>query len=173
MRALPSVPNARIVVGVTDTGLAAAGLDGKSHWSHAGRAHLAPIIAGNLVIVAEGDQIVALDASSGAKVWSIGNRGLASARRRATTARARRSCSLTRKRAYFSAFRASGAPLGSAETASAASACPQRAAASRFVPWSNQYVSAIDMRERRRERAPADARASEPRAELRRAAVFR
>src|SRR3954469_25501968 len=71
LRALPPVPNARLVVGATDTGLVAATLDGKSHWAHSGLSTSPPMIAGQLVIVAEGDRIIALDASSGAKVWSI------------------------------------------------------------------------------------------------------
>ncbi|HEY5377435.1 MAG TPA: hypothetical protein VIK01_27335, partial [Polyangiaceae bacterium] len=37
LHALPVVPNARIVVGLTDTGLSGATLDGKSHWAHAGK----------------------------------------------------------------------------------------------------------------------------------------
>src|SRR5450432_3522876 len=68
LRALPAVANARVVVGVSDTGLVGATLDGKSHWVHPGASVSLPAIAGNLVIVAEGDQIVALEASSGQKV---------------------------------------------------------------------------------------------------------
>ncbi|HEY4105162.1 MAG TPA: PQQ-binding-like beta-propeller repeat protein, partial [Polyangiaceae bacterium] len=76
LRALPLVPNARVAIGVTDTGLVAATLDGKSHWTHSPKSSSLPIIAGNLVIVSEANQIVALDATSGKRVWSIGNRGL-------------------------------------------------------------------------------------------------
>src|SRR4051812_22959780 len=76
LRALPRVANARVAVGVSDSGLQAASLDGKSHWAYAGKPSSAPIVAGPLVIFAEGEQIVALEASTGSKAWSIGSGGL-------------------------------------------------------------------------------------------------
>src|SRR3954454_24002406 len=60
LHALPLVANARVAVGVSDTGLVGSTLDGNSRWAHAGRPTSAPIIAGPLLIFSEGDQIVAL-----------------------------------------------------------------------------------------------------------------
>ena len=144
LRGLPPVPNARVVVGVTDSGLVGQTLDGKSHWAHSARALSPPLIAGQLVIMAEGDQIVALDASSGAKVWSIDNRGL-SLRGAANDGQNSALVLANTHKSLFLAVSASGASLGSAET-SAPLGTPAARGGIGFVPWSNQYVSAIDLK---------------------------
>jgi len=144
LHALPLVPNARVVVGLTDTGLSAAALDGKSNWAHAGRELSPPMIAGTLVIVAEGDQVVALDASSGAKVWSIGNRGLA-LRGAANDGTSTVLVLADSHKSLFLGVSASGSALGSAETSSALGVPAARGGIG-FVPWSNQYVSALDIK---------------------------
>jgi outer membrane protein assembly factor BamB len=144
LHALPAVPNARVVVGVTDTGLAGASLDGKSHWLHAGKEASPPMIAGSLVIVAEGDQIVALDASSGSKAWSIGNRGLA-LRGAANDGTSTVLVLANAHKSLFLGVSASGSALGSAET-SADLGVPAARGGIGFVPWGNQYVSALDIK---------------------------
>ncbi|HEX3852409.1 MAG TPA: PQQ-binding-like beta-propeller repeat protein [Polyangiaceae bacterium] len=144
LHGLPVVPNARVVVGLTDTGLSGASLDGKSHWVHAGKETSPPMIAGNLVIVAEGDQVVALDASSGSKVWSIGNRGLA-LRGAANDGTSTVLVLADTHKSLFLGVSASGSALGSAET-SVALGVPAARGGIGFVPWSNQYVSALDIK---------------------------
>ncbi|HWZ90562.1 MAG TPA: PQQ-binding-like beta-propeller repeat protein, partial [Polyangiaceae bacterium] len=143
LRALPLVPNARVAVGVTDTGLVAATLDGKSHWTHSGHSASLPMIAGALVIVAEGDQIVALSASTGEKVWSIGNRGLG-LRGAGNDGTSTALVLADPQKSLFLAISPSGATLGSAET-STPLGVPAARGGMAFVPWSNQYVSALDM----------------------------
>ncbi|HEY3664499.1 MAG TPA: PQQ-binding-like beta-propeller repeat protein [Polyangiaceae bacterium] len=144
LHALPPLANAGVVVGVTDSGLAGSSLDGKSHWVHAGRVSSLPIVAGQLVIVAEGDQILALDAASGAKAWSIGNRGL-SLRGAANDGTSSVLVLADAHKSLFLGVSASGSALGSAET-SAALGTPAARGGVGFVPWSNQYVSALDIR---------------------------
>jgi outer membrane protein assembly factor BamB len=144
LHALPAVPNARVVVGLTDTGLSGASLDGKSHWAHTANELSPPMIAGNLVIVAEGAQIVALDASSGSQVWSISNRGLA-LRGAANDGTSTVLVLADTHRSLFLGVSASGSALGSAETSSALGVPAARGGIG-FVPWSNQYVSAVDIK---------------------------
>ncbi len=144
LHGLPAVPNARVVVGVTDSGLVAATLDGKSHWVHNGRAASPPMIAGQLVIVAEGDRIIALDASSGSKVWSIDNRGMA-LRGAANDGTSSALVLADTHKSLFLGVSASGASLGSTET-SAPLGTPAARGGIGFVPWSNQYVSAVDLK---------------------------
>ncbi|HEX3775013.1 MAG TPA: PQQ-binding-like beta-propeller repeat protein [Polyangiaceae bacterium] len=144
LRPLPLVPNARLAVGVTDTGLVATTLDGKSHWTHGTKSASLPIIAGNLVIVSEGDQIVALDAASGNKVWSVGNRGLG-LRGAGNDGTSTALILANPQKSLFLAVSASGAALGSVETRTPLGAPAARGGIA-FVPWSNQYVSALDMR---------------------------
>ncbi len=143
LHGLPLAPNARVVVGVTESGLAGASLDGRSHWVHRGRAASPPMIAGKLVVVAEGDQILALDASTGAPIWSIGNRGLALVGAASDGTRSALVLADAHK-SLFLAVSASGSALGSAQT-STALGTPAARGGIAFVPWSNQYVSALDM----------------------------
>ncbi|MEP7050110.1 MAG: PQQ-binding-like beta-propeller repeat protein [Pseudomonadota bacterium] len=144
LRGLPPVPNARIVVGATDAGLAAATLDGKAHWVHSGRIASPPMIAGQLVIVAEGDRIIALDASSGSQVWSIDNRGLL-LRGAANDGTLSALVLADTHKSLVLGVSASGSSLGSAET-NAALGTPAARGGVAFVPWNNQYVSAVDLK---------------------------
>ena len=144
LRALPLVPNARIVVGLNDAGLVAAALDGQAHWSRAGHPSTAPIIAGNLVIYGEGDQVVALDAHTGAPVWSIGNRG----RTLRGAANDGTNSALVLADTHSSLFlgvSASGGALGSAQS-DADLGMPAARGGIAFVPWDHQYVSALDLK---------------------------
>ena len=143
LRALPLVANARVVVGVTDAGLSALTLDGKSHWAHAGRPSSAPIIAGPLVIYSEGDQVIALDAKSGAQAWSIGNRGL-SLRGAANDGTSTALVLADAHKSLFLGVSGSGSTLGPTET-TAALGVPAARGGVAFVPWSNQYVSALEI----------------------------
>ena len=143
LHGLPLVPNARVAVGVSESGLVGATLDGKSKWSHAGHPSSAPIIAGPLVIFSEGDQIVALDANSGAAAWSIGNRGLA-LRGAANDGTSSALVLADAHKSLFLGVSASGGTLGSTESR-AAFGTPAARGGLAFVPWSNQYVSALEI----------------------------
>ncbi|HYP77973.1 MAG TPA: PQQ-binding-like beta-propeller repeat protein [Polyangiaceae bacterium] len=143
LRALPRVANARVAVGVSETGLVASSLDGKSHFAYAGQPTSAPIIAGSLVIFSEGEQVVALDASSGAKVWSISNRGL-SLRGAANDGTNSALVLADSHKSLFLGVSRSGSTLGSVES-KADLGVPAARGGVAFVPWSNQYVSALDI----------------------------
>jgi outer membrane protein assembly factor BamB len=143
LRALPKVANARVAVGVGEAGLVGVALDGKSRWAHAGRPTSAPIIAGPLVIFSEGDRIVALDASTGAPAWSIGNRGL-TLRGAANDGTNSALILVDSHKSVFLGVSASGGTLGSLET-KAALGVPAARGGLAFVPWSNQYVSALEI----------------------------
>jgi outer membrane protein assembly factor BamB len=143
LHALPRVANSRVAVGVSDAGLVATSLDGKSHWTYAGKPSSAPIVAGPLVIFAEGDRIVALDASSGTKAWSIGNGGLAL--RGAGNDGTNSALVLADSRkSLFLGVSASGGKLGSVESKTDLGVPAVRGGIA-FVPWGNQYVSALDI----------------------------
>jgi outer membrane protein assembly factor BamB len=144
LRGLPLVPNARLVVGLSDTGLIAASPDGKSHWSHPARPSTAPIIAGNLVIYGEGEQVVALDAYTGAAAWSIGNRGL-TLRGAANDGTNTALVLADTHGSLFLGVSASGSALGSAQSESDLG-MPAARGGIAFVPWNNQYVSALDLK---------------------------
>jgi len=143
LHALPRVANARIAVGVSDSGLSASSLDGKSRWKYAGHPSSAPIVAGPLVIFSEGDQIVALDARSGEKAWSIASGGLAL--RGAANDGTNSALVLDDShKSLFLGVSASGSRLGSVES-KADLGVPAARGGIAFVPWSSQYVSALDI----------------------------
>ena len=144
LRALPAVANARVAVGVSDTGLAAVTLDGASHWTYSGRPTSAPIIAGPLVIFGEADQIVALDAKSGAKAWSVGSRGM-SLRGAANDGTSSALILADTHKSLFLGVSAAGGVLGSTES-DASFGVPAARGGIAFVPWSNQYVSALEIK---------------------------
>lgn len=144
LHALPLVPNARVAVGVNDAGLVGASLGSKSHWAYAGHPSTAPFIAGNLVIFGEGEHVVALDASSGAKAWSIASRGL-TLRGAANDGTSSALVLGDAHKSLFLGVSASGSGLGSAET-EATLGRPAARGGIAFVPWSNQYVSALDIK---------------------------
>ncbi|MET0793366.1 MAG: PQQ-binding-like beta-propeller repeat protein, partial [Polyangiaceae bacterium] len=144
LRGLPLVPNARIVVGLNDAGLVAATLNGKARWAHTAHPSTAPIIAGNLVIYGEGEQVVALDARTGAPAWSIDSHG----RTLRGAANDGTSSALVLTDTHSSLFlgvSATGAALGSAQTTSDLG-MPAARGGIGFVPWNNQYVSALDLK---------------------------
>ncbi|HEY4159411.1 MAG TPA: PQQ-binding-like beta-propeller repeat protein, partial [Polyangiaceae bacterium] len=143
LRGLPLVPNARVAVGITDTGLVGATLDGKAHWTHTGVSASLPVIAGNLVIVAEGDQILALDANTGQRVWSVSNRGLG-LRGAGNDGTSTALVLADARKSLVLAVSATGSALGSVETETPLGV-PAARGGFAFVPWSNQYVSALDM----------------------------
>jgi len=143
LHALPLVANARVAVGVSDAGLVAVTLDGKSRWKYAGRPTSAPIIAGPLVIFSEADRLIALDANSGASAWSIANRGL-TLRGAANDGTSSALVLADAHKSLFLGVSASGSTLGSTET-KAALGVPAARGGLAFVPWSSQYVSALDI----------------------------
>lgn len=144
LHALPPAPNARVAVGLNDAGLVGVGLDGKAHWTHAAKPSSAPIIAGDLVIYGEADQVVALDAGTGNPVWRIANRGL-SLRGAGNDGTSTALTLAGPKSSLFLAVSRSGSTLGSAESESALGMPAARGGVA-FVPWGNQYVSAVDMK---------------------------
>ena len=143
LHSLPRVANARVAVGVSDAGLLASSLDGKSRWTYSGHPTSAPLIAGALVIFSEGDQIVALDAATGSKSWSIGNRGL-SLRGAANDGSLSALVLADSHKSLFLGVSRAGTTLGSVES-KADLGVPAARGGVAFVPWSSQYVSALDI----------------------------
>lgn len=143
LHSLPRVANARVAVGVSEAGLVASSLDGKSHWTYSGHPTSAPIIAGPLVIFSEGAQIVALDANSGEKAWSIGNRGL-NLRGAANDGTSSALVLADAHKSLFLGVSSNGSALGSLES-KADLGVPAARGGIAFVPWSSQYVSALSI----------------------------
>jgi outer membrane protein assembly factor BamB len=68
-------PGAAVAVGVTDKGLVGIGLDGSGRWEHAVKLDTRPAVAGQVVVGTGGGQVFALDAKSGRQLWSFSDEG--------------------------------------------------------------------------------------------------
>ncbi len=135
-----------LAVGVTDQGLTAALLDGSGgKWKHEGAVDGRPAITGDVVVVAGGGKITALDAKGGKPLWAIPSDG-----------RAVRGAGDDGKTTVVSLGMASGG--GSLVVAVDRSGSvlqrfepevdvgsPAVLGGVIFAPWGNQYVSAIDV----------------------------
>ncbi len=68
-------PGAPVAVGVTKSGLVGIGLDGSGRWQHAVKLDARPAVAGQVVVATGGGQVFALDAKSGKQLWSFSDEG--------------------------------------------------------------------------------------------------
>lgn len=143
LRSLPPVPNARVAVGLDDRGLVAVALDGSAHWAHPASPRSAPLIAGNLVIYADGSHVIALDARTGAERWSIANEGLA-LRGAANDGQVSALVLADAHGSQLWAISSTGSRLASART-EADLGPPAARGGVAFVPWNHEYVSALDL----------------------------
>ncbi len=66
---------AAVAVGVTKSGLVAIGLDGSGRWEHKTPLDARPAIAGQVVVATGGGKVFALDAKSGSQLWSLPDEG--------------------------------------------------------------------------------------------------
>jgi outer membrane protein assembly factor BamB len=75
LRSAPRTPDANVAVGVTTTGLAARNLSTGQRWTYLGKAETLPVVAGGLVAFTSEGDVVALDAKNGRVVWKVSARG--------------------------------------------------------------------------------------------------
>ena len=74
-RTLPRAPNTAVAVGVTAKGLRGVALPDGNVWQADTPVDVVPSIAGNFVVATGGDELFALDAKTGQKVWSVPAQG--------------------------------------------------------------------------------------------------
>lgn len=134
-----------IAVGVTDTGLVATGLDGKSSWTYAAQLDARPAIAGDVVVGTGAGQLFALDAASGKPLWKISSEGrsLRGAGDDGTTTVVSLG-SPAGGGSLFLAVERSGS-IRAKLTPQPEIGDPAVLGSTAFIPWGNQYVSAIDL----------------------------
>ncbi len=138
-------PNAAVVVGVNPSGMVAVGLDGTGRWKSKVGPEARPIITGLLVVVSEGPDVIALDAKTGKKLWSVPNEG--HQLRGAGTDGKLTAVSLARRAGGGSVLLgvdATGDVVRRVETPENLGR-PAVKGGVAFVPWRKQYVSAIDL----------------------------
>ncbi|MBX3183110.1 MAG: PQQ-binding-like beta-propeller repeat protein [Polyangiaceae bacterium] len=140
----PTAPaGAGVVVGVNGAGVVAVTLSGQ-RWDRPGRLDSRPVIAGDVVLLSGGGRLTALAAATGAELWSIesGGRALRGAGDDGQLTAASLGA-LNGGRSRLVVVERSGAVRLSAEPEVEIGA-PAVLGGVVFVPWANQYVSAID-----------------------------
>lgn len=145
LRAAPKPAAVNVVIGVTETALIGAPLDGDKRWSVPAVPDTLPSVAGDLVVYSSRGKLNALDARTGATRWSTDVSGYwlrgAGDDGKLTVVSLGTS---DRKKSLLISVRRDGSVRMRLETANALGRPAARGGVA-LVPWAGQYVSAIDM----------------------------
>lgn len=135
-----------LAVGVGEGGLFGVVLPAGPRWSHAGGADTLPIVAGEVVVASDGGQLFALDAKTGKQLWSVSidGRKLRGAGDDGTYTVAVVAGDNPGKSRFVAVGR-SGKIVREIDS-SIELGFPAVKAGVAFIPWSNQYVSAVDLK---------------------------
>ncbi len=137
-------PGPGVAVGVTSTGLVGATLDGSAKWTHDGKVDARPVITGQVVVATTGSELFALDAKSGKKLWRTSSklalRGAGDDGKVTVVSLGARAGGGSK----FIAIDRGGSDVRSFEPDPEIGA-PGVLGGVAFIPWGNQYVSAIEL----------------------------
>ena len=135
-----------LAVGVNATGLYGMTLPRGKRWSHQGTADTVPIVAGDIVVASNAGTLFALDAALGKPMWSIpiGNRKLRGASDDGSVTVAVVAGDNPGK-SRFIAVSHDGDVIRSIDS-TVDLGFPAVKSGIAFIPWSDQYVSAIDLK---------------------------
>jgi PQQ enzyme repeat len=135
-----------VAVGVTDTALIGVTLPSGKRWTHASTSDSVPIVAGDVVVASNAGALFALDSKSGRKLWSvpIENRKLRGAGDDGEVTVAVVAGENPGK-SRFVAITRTGDVLRTIDS-TVDLGFPTAKAGIGFIPWSNQYVSAVDLK---------------------------
>ncbi len=134
-----------LAVGVTASGLSAVTLDGKA-WHYNGSVDSRPTITGDVVVATGGGQLFALDGTTGKRLWSVsaGDRLLRGAGDDGQYTVASLGA-LNGGRSRLVVVERGGAVVLDAEPEPEIGT-PAVLGGIAFIPWGNQYVSAVDVK---------------------------
>lgn len=135
-----------VAVGVNDVGLFGALLPSGARWTHPGSADTFPVVAGAVVVASHAGKLFALEATTGKQLWSISIegrklRGAADDGELTVAVVAGDSPGKSR----FVAVTRSGDVARQIDSA-VELGYPAAKGGVAFIPWSNQYVSAVDLK---------------------------
>jgi outer membrane protein assembly factor BamB len=146
LRATPPPAATPVAVGVNETGLFGVTLPGGKVWSHPGGADTLPIVAGNVVVSSHAGKLLGLDAKTGQALWSIpiDQRKLRGAADDGSITAVVVAGEAPIKSRFVAVDR-SGNVLREIDSKDELG-YPAIQAGIAFVPWNNQYVSAVDVK---------------------------
>jgi len=146
LRAAKAPAATPVAVGVNETGLFGMALPSGKRWQHAGTADTVPLVAGDVVVASNEGALFALDAKSGNQLWSvpIENRKLRGAGDDGDITVAVVAGENPGKSRFLAVTR-KGDVLRTIDS-TVDLGFPAVKAGIGFIPWSDQYVSAIDLK---------------------------
>jgi hypothetical protein len=135
-----------VAVGVGDGALYGITLPGGQRWTHKGGADTLPIVAGDVVVLSTAGNLLGLDAKSGKQLWSvpIDNRKLIGAADDGSLTVAVVAGENPGKSRFVAVTR-SGDVIRSIDS-TVELGFPAVKSGVGFIPWNNQYVSAVDLK---------------------------
>ena len=135
-----------LAVGVNENGLFAMGLPNGPRWSHPGGADTLPIVSGEVVVASKSGQLFALEGKTGRQLWSvpIEGRQLRGAGDDGSYPVAVVAGENPGKSRFLAVSRG-GAVVRQIDSRLELG-FPAIKAGVAFIPWGNQYVSALDVR---------------------------
>ncbi|HEY6078926.1 MAG TPA: PQQ-binding-like beta-propeller repeat protein [Polyangiaceae bacterium] len=145
LRSTPAPAATPVAVGVNDVGLFGVTLPDGKPWSHAGGADTLPIVAGNVVVASRAGELFALDAKTGQQLWSLSIKGrkLRGAGDDGALTVAVVAAESPHKSRLIAVNRA-GSVVREVDSA-VELGYPAVQGGIAFVPWNNQYVSAVEL----------------------------
>jgi len=137
---------ASVAVGVGDNALYGVALPSGQRWTHQGGADTLPVVAGELVVASNAGTLFGLDAKSGKQLWSvpIDNRKLRGAADDGEVTVAVVAGEAPGKSRFVAVTR-SGEVVRSIDS-TVDLGFPAAKSGIGFIPWNNQYVSAVDLK---------------------------
>jgi outer membrane protein assembly factor BamB len=134
-----------VAVGVTEASIVGVPLPSGERWTHSGAADTLPIVAGELVVASNAGKLFALDAKSGKQLWSISvdGRKLRGAGDDGTFTVAVVAGDNPGKSRFVAVSRSGGVVRQIDSTVDLGFPAVKGGVA--FIPWSDQYVSAVDL----------------------------
>ncbi len=145
LRAQKAPPATPVAVGVSSSGLLGVVLPSGQRWAHPVQADTLPIVAGEVVLASSGGSLFGLDAKSGKQLWSVDIEGR---KLRGGGDDGQYSVAVVAGenpgKSRFLAIDRRGQVVREL-TSSMELGVPAAKAGVAFIPWNNQYVSALDI----------------------------
>lgn len=146
LRAAKAPPATALAVGVNEAGIFGAVLPSGPRWSHQGSADTLPIVAGDVVVASRAGKLFALEAKSGRQLWSVDTDGreLRGAGDDGTYTVAVVAGENPGKSRFLAVTRQGEVAARIDSVVDLGFPAVKGGVA--FIPWNNQYVSAVDIK---------------------------
>jgi outer membrane protein assembly factor BamB len=146
LRSAPAPAATPVAVGVNETGIFGAALPSGARWTHQGGADTLPVVAANVVVASHAGKLFALDAKTGRELWTIptGGKKLRGAGDDGTYTVAVLAGEKPGQSRFVAVTRQGEVTRSLDSTVELGFPAIKGGVA--FIPWNNQYVSAVDVK---------------------------